>query len=71
VGVQEVQLNELNSLSCVYDGLIGAWHDRESNKTFIDKTVHLSNLSEALALARTLGQLAIWDCKNSKEIRIN
>jgi hypothetical protein len=71
VGVESVQFTELSSLACVYTGLIGVWYDRESNTTFIDKTVHLTNLSEALALGRTLGQLAIWDCAKGKEIRIN
>jgi len=45
---------------------VGTWlHDK---KIYIDKNIQLNDLEEAIQIGRENHQLAIYDCKENKEI---
>ena len=48
----------------------GAWTDSKENLVYIDVSQHFESLDEAINLAKELGELAIWDITNKKEIEI-
>lgn len=48
---------------------VGIWTD-ESGKTWVDKTVRISDLTKALELGKLFSQLAIYDVVNQKEIEV-
>lgn len=50
---------------------IGIWTDTETGQTWYDRTHWFSSLSTALAFAQRHDQLAIWDCRHAKEIRLD
>ena len=50
--------------------IIGIWTDKDTDKTWLDKSRYFDNLDTALFWAKQWNQLAIWDNANSKEIRL-
>lgn len=48
----------------------GVWVDSESGKVYLDISVNYDSLDVALQVAKEENQLAIWDVKNQKEIRV-
>ena len=51
-------------------GLIGGWVDSKDNKYYLEATQYVSNKSTALSMANSRGEIAIWDFKNTCEIRL-
>ena len=47
----------------------GAWTDSDG-KLWVDKTVRLSDLTNALLLGKTFSQKAIYDVANKKEMEV-
>ena len=52
-------------------GLVGVWKDVQGGRVYVDKVRHIDTLAEALELARSLGELAIWDLREQCEIRVS
>jgi len=48
---------------------VGGWLDKDSMIYFVDYSMQLNNLSDALELAKQHNELAIWDSIENKEIR--
>ena len=48
---------------------VGGWLDKDSMIYFVDYSMQLNNLSDALELAKQHNELAIWDSLENKEIR--
>lgn len=48
----------------------GRWEDTETGRVFWDRVQVLDNIGDALVSAEAIGELAIWDVANSKEIRL-
>lgn len=65
VGIEPTDLNNPNFKQ---GQLLGTWTDK--GKLYIDKTEHIKDLDEAIGRAKARGEIAIWDIKNKKEIRI-
>lgn len=49
---------------------VGVWRDTETGKYYFDISVNVQDENTALEMAKIGEQLAIWDVKNSKEIRL-
>jgi len=49
---------------------LGVWTDPDTNKTYYDKTVFISDLTKALAFAKLHNQIAIWDNSRSEAIYV-
>ena len=49
---------------------VGGWLDKDSMIYFVDYSMQLDNLSDALQLAKENNELAIWDSLDNKEIRL-
>jgi len=49
---------------------VGGWTDSATGKRYVDVGVGTDALEIALAIARENSQIAIWDLKESKEIRV-
>ena len=55
------------SLMDISDGeIIGIWENEEIS--YIDRSFHISDKTEALEIAKTNNQIAIWDCERSLAI---
>lgn len=52
------------------DLYLGGWRDNEDGKVYIDFSVNIAELASALEFARDNDQLAIFDVKGGKEIRL-
>jgi hypothetical protein len=66
-----VAVGKLDSLNFLPVGsLVGRWEDTETGIVYWDNVIVLSALEDALDLASRLGELAIWDNANAKEIRV-
>jgi len=48
--------------------VVGLWENE--GLTYIDRSIHISNKSQALAAAKVFDQLAIYDCGNSSVIEL-
>lgn len=64
VGVEETTLDAIE-----LGETFGAWTD-STGFLWIDKTVRVSDLSNALLLAKTFSQKAIYDVANQKEMEV-
>lgn len=64
VAKEEVTLEEV-----AVSEYLGVWTDPETGKTWYDKSMFVSDLVTALALAKTYNQIAIWD--NANQVAIN
>lgn len=53
----------------IQDGeIIGIW---QNNKlSYIDRSYHFRNKETAMKVGKTFGQIAIWDCGNSKALEL-
>ena len=49
---------------------LGIWIDKTSGIVYLDISIHIKELEQALNLARSNKQLAIWDCANKAEIKV-
>ena len=49
---------------------VGGWLDKDSMIYFVDYSMQINNLSDALELAKQHNELAIWDSLENKEIRL-
>lgn len=49
--------------------LFGVWTDSDGT-VYIDYVEHVGSLSVALSKARERGELAVWDLRNEREIRV-
>ncbi len=47
----------------------GIWIDETSGIVYLDISIHIPGLEQALNFARSNKQLAIWDCANKIEIK--
>jgi len=57
------------SLMDIHEGaVVGIWENE--GISYIDKSIHISNMESALAVAEVFHQLAIYDCKESKVINL-
>jgi hypothetical protein len=68
VGVQD--LSYLGGSAFITPGLVGVWTDTDDGRVYVDRVKHVDALSDALDLAREHGELAIWDLREEKEIRL-
>ena len=50
---------------------VGIWTDSLTGKVWIDKSMHVNDLTTALFFGRMYNQHAIFDIANKKEIRIS
>lgn len=50
--------------------MFGRWTD-EDGTVYWDRVTILSDVREAVTMAKTLGELAIWDLSTNSEIRTN
>jgi hypothetical protein len=62
----ESQLNSLKSKGL--EGIFGLWVD--GSTWFFDENLVINNKKTALKIARKFDELAIWDNKNKKEVRL-
>ena len=51
-------------------GFMGIWFNDDNNKYYLDNSVNVEDLDEALKLARKHKQLAIYDLVNNKVINV-
>jgi len=49
---------------------VGFWSDKETNKFYLDLSIHNKNLKNSLLIANLFNQKAIWDISKIQEIRI-
>lgn len=49
----------------------GVWFDTESQKIFVDGTDLISNLDNALMVAKRRNELAIWSFRDANEVRVD
>jgi hypothetical protein len=53
----------------LYDGaVVGVWEDK--GITYIDKSIHLQDKTQALAIAEVCNQLAIYDCNKGEVVEV-
>lgn len=50
--------------------LIGWWTDPETGIVHIDPVEHVADYETAVAHARQRGELAIWDAREDREVRV-
>ena len=50
--------------------LFGVWEDSRTGHIYVDIVQHVDALSDALELASAHNQLAIWDVRHKREIRV-
>jgi hypothetical protein len=51
-------------------GEFGIWTDPDSNKVYVDLSLHVENYDVAVAIARELGEIAIWDWSKMEAINV-
>lgn len=51
-------------------GLVGVWKDSETGFYYVDLVEHISDRASALQLATERGEIAIWDLRERKEVRV-
>ena len=49
---------------------VGGWIDKETNSMYVDLSKLFVDQEAAILMAKELGEIAIWDLENSKEIRV-
>jgi hypothetical protein len=50
--------------------VVGVWTDKETGKTYLDKTRLVRNLTKATMYATLWNQIAIWDNAKQQEVRV-
>ena len=51
-------------------GFIGSWFDKQTKETYVDISLNIKDLNEALNLGKIFNQKAIFDLNNLTEIRL-
>lgn len=75
--ISSVNVHELSGFikdnlnKCSLNAFFGGWKDQTTNKVYFDLSKNVSDLNEALQIAKEKNQLAIWDLNENKEIRVN
>lgn len=62
--------SQLKWLAKLKNLTIGWWKDNETNNLYIDFWIAVDDISEAKILGKSFSQIAIWDMKEMKEIRL-
>lgn len=71
-GLDERGLKEALHLLDVEPGeYIGVWTDEETQLSYVDRSHHFLKKKTALELGKLWDQIAIWDCANNDEIRLD
>ena len=53
----------------IHDGaVVGLWENE--GLTYVDKSIHISDKTEAMAIAEVCNQLAIYDCHKGRVIEL-
>lgn len=68
--VERITQADLTVAEAFGDHLMGVWTDPETGVSYLDRVKHVAALSDALALARENGELAIWDLRERKTIYV-
>ena len=56
----------------IFEGqYLGVWTDEKDGKEYYDRSVFISDLDDALAVAKQHDQIAIWDNANRCEIYVD
>ncbi len=63
VGIEETTVEAADN-----GDTIGVWTEPKTGKVWIDRVIHLDDLTLAVGTARLNNQLAIYDVANKKEI---
>lgn len=63
-------VNENFARATQVNTFLGGWIDTEENIAYVDLSQHFTDLRAALSMARLNDEIAIWDLKNGKEIRV-
>jgi hypothetical protein len=64
-----VAVHKYDSLDDTMTGdYVGVWTNPESGVMYLDRSVWVSDLDNAIALGKSQGQLAIWDNANQTEV---
>lgn len=51
----------------IHEGaIVGLWENE--GLTYLDKSIHVSDKQQALAVAEVCNQVALWDCKNNQVV---
>lgn len=64
-GYDVLMLTQFNNWS-----LVGVWTDSETGIQYVDPVAHLLWRDNALAMASRNGELAIWDIRKQREVRL-
>jgi len=60
------------TLADTLDGqYVGVWTNPETDVTYYDRSVWVSDLNDAMKLGKAHDQLAIWDIENETEVWLN
>lgn len=58
------------ALACFPGRVFGVWLDHQTGVLHLDVSDHVADLADALSLAASRGELAIWDIANLREVRV-
>jgi hypothetical protein len=58
------------ALATKFSVFLGGWIDSDTDLVYVDLAQHFTEKSDALAVAAFQDEIAIWDLKEAKEIRV-
>ena len=69
---KEVRNYVVTYIDILSDGetFLGGWLDALADEVCLDVSMHIPDLQDAIKFAKEGNQLAIYDCKNKKDIRL-
>ena len=50
---------------------LGLWVDEKTHTLYVEKTIIYDDREKAVAVAKFYNEIAIWDCGNQEEIRLD
>jgi hypothetical protein len=65
VALEEVELSNVQP-----GDVVGVWTDPITNKTWIDRSVHIEDLTMAMSFGKLYKQKAIYDIKNERALQV-
>ena len=65
VALEEVELSNVKP-----GEVVGVWTDPITNKTWIDKSIHVEDLTMAMSFGKLYKQKAIYDIKNERVLQV-
>jgi len=65
VAYEETTLDKLTT-----GDIVGVWTDNLTGKVWIDKSMHIEDLTMAMSFGKLYKQEAIYDIANNREVRI-